>query len=74
MCLAICGRIESIEGHEATAIVMGTRIRVNIDLIENLIIGEHVLIHTGFAIAKVDELRAKNIEQSIYELLAEENK
>lgn len=49
MCLAIVGKVERID--EVNAIV---KTAVNIVLIESLQIGDYVLVHTGFAIEKVN--------------------
>lgn len=73
MCLAISGKIESIHNQEAIALVMGTRIKININLIEDLKIGEYVLIHTGFAIQKINVDEALFIEEAIYNILQEDD-
>ncbi|HDD36625.1 MAG: HypC/HybG/HupF family hydrogenase formation chaperone [Archaeoglobaceae archaeon] len=60
MCLAIIGKVESIEYPFATVNFKGTKKKVRIDLIEDLKIGEYVLVHVGFAIQKVD---SREVEQ-----------
>lgn len=63
MCLAIPGRVESIdeEARLATAEVMGVRRRVNIDLLRQdaPAEGDWVLIHVGFAMSKISEEQAQ---------------
>ncbi len=63
MCLAIPGKVLSLEadGHLALVDVMGVRRRVNIDLVKDEGIGEGdwVLIHVGFALGKVSEAEAQ---------------
>lgn len=54
MCLAIPGEIINIENSYADVDIMGVETRVNIDLIEHPSIGDYVLIHTGFAIERID--------------------
>lgn len=62
MCLAIPGRIKSMEdgGHFATVEVANVRRRVNVDLLQDepLDIGDWVLIHVGFAMSKISAEQA----------------
>jgi hydrogenase expression/formation protein HypC len=61
MCLAIPGQIVEIvskEGSIAKVDVGGVRRNVNIALLDNVMVGEYVLIHVGFALSKVDEHEA----------------
>jgi len=37
----------------------GTRLEIRADLVEDIHIGDYVLVHAGFAIQKVDEEEAK---------------
>lgn len=57
MCLAIPGRIKSMEEsrHFATVEVASVRRRVNVDLLQEdgLDVGDWVLIHVGFAMSKI---------------------
>ena len=52
MCLAVPVQIVEIEGDEAVVEVEGVRRRCNVCLIEKPEVGDHVLIHAGFAIKK----------------------
>jgi hydrogenase expression/formation protein HypC len=61
MCLAIPGQIVEImsdEGSIAKVDVGGVRRNVNIALLDEVRVGEYVLIHVGFALSKVDEREA----------------
>jgi hydrogenase expression/formation protein HypC len=61
MCLAIPGRItEVVDEHNrlATVDVAGVRRTVNIGLLDDVGVGDWVLIHVGFALSKVDEEEA----------------
>lgn len=60
MCLAVIGKVESIEYPFATVDFKGTKKKVRIDLIEDIKIGEYVLVHVGFAIQRVD---SKEVEE-----------
>lgn len=55
MCLAIPGRIVSIDGRESTVDFGGVKQKVRIDLISDLKVGDYVIVHTGFAIEKLEE-------------------
>lgn len=52
MCLAVPARIESIQGEIGEVSIGGNRIKANLSLIEEPKVGEYVLVHAGFAIAK----------------------
>jgi hydrogenase expression/formation protein HypC len=62
MCLAIPGQIVSLgpEPHLAVVAISKVRRQVNVDLLqdESLAIGEWVLIHVGFAMAKISDREA----------------
>lgn len=64
MCLGIPGRIVEIDAdndHLASVDVAGVVRRINVGLLEDdpATIGEWVLIHVGFAMAKIDEQEAE---------------
>lgn len=63
MCLAIPGRIKSMEDerHFATVEVANVRRRVNVDLLQEdgLEVGDWVLIHVGFAMSKISAEQAE---------------
>lgn len=54
MCLAVPGKIESIDENMGNVNIMGVIKKVNLQLIENPEIGDNVLVHVGFAIQKID--------------------
>ncbi|MFL0269624.1 HypC/HybG/HupF family hydrogenase formation chaperone [Candidatus Clostridium radicumherbarum] len=55
MCLGLPLKIVEIDNKEAIGELNGVKRKVRIDLIENLKIGEYVMVHAGFAIEKLDE-------------------
>lgn len=59
MCLGVPGKILEIEKNMAKVDVGGFLRRVSLDLCPDVTVGEYVLIHTGFAIQKIDEEDAK---------------
>jgi len=54
MCLAVPGKVISIEGKEAVVDFLGTRRTVRVDLVEARV-GDHVIVHVGYAIDVLDE-------------------
>lgn len=60
MCLAIPSRIVEMEGFNATVDVYGARREINLMLLpEDVVIGDYVLVHAGFAIQIVDRESAR---------------
>jgi hydrogenase expression/formation protein HypC len=59
MCLSVPGKIIKIKKNMAVVDVGGFLREISIDLCPDVSIGEYVLIHTGFAIQKVDEKEAE---------------
>lgn len=58
MCLGIPGRIMGLDGKNAVAEILGAERGISIELLENVKIGDYVLIHAGCAIQVVDEEEA----------------
>jgi hydrogenase expression/formation protein HypC len=54
MCLSIPARIDSIEGDMATVSVGGVTYQANLQLLDDVQTGDYILLHTGFAIQKLD--------------------
>ncbi|QDA32313.1 HypC/HybG/HupF family hydrogenase formation chaperone [Thermococcus indicus] len=61
MCLAIPGKIIEIDGKTAVVDFGGVRREVRLDLLPNVEVGNYVIVHTGFAIERLDEKRALEI-------------
>ncbi|MGE0816147.1 MAG: HypC/HybG/HupF family hydrogenase formation chaperone [Vicinamibacterales bacterium] len=66
MCLAVPGRILSIEGDDP--ILRAGRVdfagivkRVNLSYVPEAAVGDYVLVHVGFAISTVDEAEARQV-------------
>ncbi|MDI9431319.1 MAG: HypC/HybG/HupF family hydrogenase formation chaperone [Sedimentisphaerales bacterium] len=67
MCLAIPARIVELDEDRATVDAMGNRFAAKTTLLPDAKLGDVVLVHAGFAIARVDEEEAKKT----WELFAE---
>ncbi len=69
MCLAVAGRITEIDGKQAKVEVLQTSVPARLDLLGGDVeVGDYVLIHAGFAINKIDEQEAKELEELWEEL------
>ena len=67
MCLSIPAQVISIEGDVAQASVGGTIVTAGLQLVEDVKIGDYILIHTGFALQKISEEEAIVTLQTIKE-------
>jgi hydrogenase expression/formation protein HypC len=66
MCLAVPGKIVSIEGddpilRDGKVNFGGVVKRVNLSLVPEAKIGDYVIVHVGFALSIVDEEEAKQV-------------
>jgi hydrogenase expression/formation protein HypC len=71
MCLAIPGKIVEIVDEEnriAKVEVGGVRRGVNIGMLDDIKIGDYVLVHVGFAMSKIDEKQAEETLRTLQEL------
>lgn len=60
MCLAIPARIIEIgENDQARAEVGGIVREINLSLVEDVAIGDYVILHVGFALSKLDPEEAQ---------------
>jgi len=55
MCLSIPAKVEKIDGEMATVSVGGTRYEASLQMLDDVKVGDYILMHTGFAIQKVSE-------------------
>ena len=74
MCLAVPARIVELADDKAVADAMGNRWRIRTTLTPEIKLGDIVLIHAGFAIAKVDEEEAKKTWELFAEIAEFQNK
>jgi len=55
MCLAIPAKVIELLGHDQAVVEMdGVRKQVSLALLDDVIAGDYVIIHVGFALSKVD--------------------
>lgn len=68
MCLGIPAKVIQIDEAETGKVdYLGTKVKTNFSLIEDVKMGDWVIVHAGFAISKLDEKEA----QETLELLRE---
>ena len=58
MCLSVPGKVVLIQNNMAKVEVGGVLRDVSMDVCPDVVVGDYVLIHTGFAIQKLDEKEA----------------
>lgn len=68
MCLAIPGKIQSIDGYLAEVEVSGVSRTISLMLTPEAEVGNYVYVHTGFAISVVDEAEALESLRILQEL------
>ena len=73
MCLAIPGRIIStVEGDALTRCgtvdFEGIRREVNLAFVPEAGVGDHVLVHVGFALSRIDETEARRVFETLREM------
>lgn len=61
MCLAVPAQILSIDDASDSAVVALDKVKVDISLalVEDVDVGDYVLVHVGFALNKIDEQEAQ---------------
>ncbi|MGD0582705.1 MAG: HypC/HybG/HupF family hydrogenase formation chaperone [Bacteroidales bacterium] len=68
MCLSIPAKVVDIEGDMAEVSIGGTILKAGLQMVENVAIGDYVLLHTGFAIQKISEEEAMETLKILQEL------
>lgn len=59
MCLALPMRVRSISGSVALCTVEGVDREVSLLLIDRVCVGDHLVVHAGFAISRLDPEEAR---------------
>jgi len=55
MCLGIPMKVLNIEGERAIAEIGGAEKEISIALVDDLKVGDYVIVHAGFAIENLDD-------------------
>ena len=59
MCLALPCRIVAIDGDTATIDVSGMKKDISLALLDDVAIGDYVIVHVGYALTKLDPAEAE---------------
>ncbi len=71
MCLAIPMQIVSIDGETAICEIDGVKREASLMMVEDVQVGDFVLIHAGFAMEKLDQTDAEATLALFRQILAE---
>lgn len=73
MCLAVPMRITAIDGYQCTCEAKGIEREVSLFMLQHEMpeVGDHVLVHVGYAIQKVSEQEAADSWAAFDQVLAE---
>ena len=69
MCLGVPMQVKTIENDMAICEIDGVQREASLMMIDDVAIGDYVLIHAGFAIEKIDENEAQLTLQALREAL-----
>jgi len=69
MCLAVPAQVISIDDNTAQVDIMGVSMDVSIGLLQNVVIGDYLLIHAGCAIQKMSSREASSTLELIKTLV-----
>ena len=70
MCLAIPAKVIKIDNYMGTVDMEGVQREVSMLLLQDIKIGDYVIVHAGFAIHQIDKEEAKESLKVLYELAA----
>ena len=59
MCLSVPAQVIKIEGEQAEVPVGGTIMNANLSMVDDVNVGDYILLHTGFALQKIDAEEAE---------------
>ena len=60
MCLAIPARIEAMTGVAAAVVNLGgVRKEISLALVEEVVVGDYVIVHVGYALSRLDPEEAE---------------
>jgi len=72
MCLSVPAKILSIEGDKARVSLGGAEYNAALNLVDNVKVGDYVLLHSGFAIQRINEEEAMETMRLLNEVIEKE--
>jgi len=70
MCVAIPSKLVDIQGQNGMIEIGGIHQHINLMLVDNIQVGDYVIVHAGFAIHKLDETEALETLSLMQEMAA----
>jgi hydrogenase expression/formation protein HypC len=71
MCLGIPAKVVQIDESKLGKVdYLGTKVKTNLSLLENIKVGDWVIVHAGFAISVLDEEEAQETLSLLREITA----
>ncbi len=74
MCLGIPMQVIKIDGNKGICEQGGTAIEAYLDMVDNVKVGDYVLIHAGFAIKKLSAEDASETIRLLNEVLSQDQR
>jgi hydrogenase expression/formation protein HypC len=68
MCLAVPAKIIELKDASATVEMDGLRKEISIELLEEIKVGDYVIVHVGYALSKLEQKEAEAMLEMIREL------
>ena len=72
MCLAVPMKVVAIDGSVAQVEESGVRWEARVDLLEDLAVGDYVIVHAGIAIQRLNEAEAEETLKLLREMFSAE--
>jgi hydrogenase expression/formation protein HypC len=74
MCLGIPSKVVSVDETHKTGQVdhLGTKVLVNFALLDDVRVGQWVIVHAGFAISRLDEQEARETLELLRQIASHE--
>lgn len=69
MCLSVPAKVIEVNSNTAEVLMGSSRFKVSTSLLENVEVGDYVLIHTGFAIEKISPEAASEMVRLLREII-----
>ncbi|HOL65830.1 MAG TPA: HypC/HybG/HupF family hydrogenase formation chaperone [bacterium] len=70
MCLAVPMKLVEKKGEEGVVELAGVRRKIRLDLVDNVRVGDYLIVHAGFAIEKLNLKEAKKTLKLFQEIPA----
>ncbi|MFZ3090287.1 MAG: HypC/HybG/HupF family hydrogenase formation chaperone [Nitrospirota bacterium] len=68
MCLGIPAKVVRINDQTATVEVSGVMKEIGLHLVDDIVVGDYVIVHAGYAINKINEEEARETLQLLRRL------